>query len=449
MMKMRDVQSVYFIGIGGIGMSAIARYFNENGAQVSGYDRTETPLTKQLVAEGMQIFFEEDVDRIPKDVDLVVYTPAIPAHHTELQYYQNSDIPTLKRAVVLGKIVNEGDCYAVAGSHGKSTTSAMLAHVLQVAGRNTTAFLGAIAANYNSNYVSGGTDNFVVEADEYDRSFHQIQPTHTIITAVDSDHLDIYGTMAGVEQGFLTYVEGLRAGGTVFIPATEPFIEKLQGVTVSTYGVAEGADFQAKNWQIEKGGYRFDVQTPTELIQGVTLKMGGLYNIENATAVIAMACTLGVSPEVIKEAFASFRGLKRRFEVVLETDELTIIDDYAHHPHEIRSFIKGVKELYPGKRIGAIFQPHLFSRTRDYAQHFAESLELVDEALIMDIYPAREEPIEGVTSKSIADLMTSTPCKLVSHETVVAEAKKMNVDVLATVGAGDISKAVPLIVDSY
>lgn len=440
---MSQVKSVYFIGIGGIGMSAIARYFNDNGAKVSGYDRTETPLTKQLVKEGITIDYTEDVNRIPKNVDLVVYTPAIPAKHAELVYYLNSNVPTLKRAVVLGQIVNEGQCFAVAGSHGKSTTSAMLAHVFQVAGKNSTAFLGAIASNYDSNYIKGGVESFVVEADEYDRSFHQIQPSATIITAVDSDHLDIYGSMQGVIEGFEQYVSGLREDGVVFIEAKEEFKNRITSRKVFTYSIEQEADFQAKNIRLVNGAYQFDVIGVNQLdIQDVRLTMGGRYNIENALAVIALASYYGVSGELIKEAFASFKGLKRRFEVVHQGEKKVFIDDYAHHPNEIRAFIKGVKELFPSKKILAIFQPHLFSRTKDYAEHFAESLDIVDDAMVMNIYPAREEPIEGVTSQLIADAMKMDTAKVVATKDLVSEVESREFDVLATVGAGDISKEI-------
>lgn len=440
-MNMKQVKSAYLIGIGGIGMSAVARYFNHIGAEVSGYDRTETPLTKKMEDEGIKIFFEENVSRIPQNPDLVVYTPAIPKSHSELAYYQNTNVPLLKRAVILGKIVNEGDCFAVAGSHGKSTTSAMLAHVFQTAGKNCTAFLGAIASNYNSNFIAGGSDCFVVEADEFDRSFHQIKALSTIITSVDSDHLDIYGSMEGVEKGFLEYLEGLREDGTIFIHAEDDFQQKITK-TFFTYGLNQNADYQAKNIQLVNGAFQFDIVGPKSLlINGIRLKMGGKYNVENALAVIAMTSYYGVEADKIKEAFSTFKGLKRRFEIVLDQPGMIIIDDYAHHPNEIRAFIKGVRELYPNKRIGAIFQPHLYTRTRDYADHFAESLDLVDEALVMNIYPAREDAIPGVTSELIINAMKKK-AQLVSKSHVAAKAKELNVDVLATIGAGDISKCV-------
>ncbi len=440
-MNIKEINSVYFIGIGGIGMSAIARYFNDHGVIVSGYDKTQTPLTIQLAKEGISIFYSEDIHRIPKDVDLVVYTPAIPSTHTELAYYLASDIPTLKRAVVLGQIVNQGVCFAVAGSHGKSTTSAMLTHILKTGGIDVTAFLGAIASNYDSNYVIGLPDQFVVEADEFDRSFHQIFSSHAIITSVDSDHLDIYGSMDGIIEGFTIFSKQLRDHGMVYLPETEPFQHKLNQ-PYTTYGFSEQSDVQAYNIVQVDGGYRFDVKWKAQTIKGISLSMGGMYNILNALAVIALAKDQGVINENIITAFNSFKGLKRRFELIAKSEEQVMIDDYAHHPHEIRSFIEGIRSLYPSKKIGAIFQPHLYSRTQDYAAHFAESLELIDEVLVMEIYPAREEPIPGVSSELITSYIKNTPHKVVTHETVIEQAMNMNVDVLATIGAGDISKIV-------
>ena len=436
------------IGIGGIGMSAIARYFNDHGVHVSGYDRTPSTLTQQLQKEGISIRFDEDVSQIPIDVDLVVYTPAIPASNTELTFYKNSSIKTYKRAEVLGRIVNQGACYAVAGSHGKSTTSAMLAHVFQIGGKNCTGFLGAIASNYKSNYIAGSADCFVVEADEYDRSFHQIHPSASIITSVDSDHLDIYGNMAGVEKGFQSYISNFRPNGKLFIPDHEKFKEKLN-VPFITYGFSEHADYKATQVTRIAGGYEFSVKTPTTEIPNIKLRMGGRYNVENATAVVAMALEYGIESDKIRDAFASFSGLYRRFEIVYETEKLVFIDDYAHHPNEIRSFIQGIKELYPQKRVGAIFQPHLYSRTKDYADHFAKSLDLVDEALVMEIYPAREEPIDGVSSKLITSQMKKNGTEIVTHESVVEKALLMQVDVIVTIGAGNISTAVPKIVEAF
>lgn len=443
-MNKNTLHTVYFIGIGGIGMSALARYYNERGVSVFGYDRVSTPLTQQLENEGITIYYHENASNIPVDTDLVVYTPAIPASNTELSFAIENHIPVKKRAEVLGIIVNSGDCFAVAGSHGKSSTSAMLTHLFKVAGRNPSGFLGAITANYQSNYISGSSDIFVVEADEFDRSFHQIKPLSTIITSVDSDHLDIYGSLEGVEDGFLTYLSNVKQGGTVFIHAGESFKDKIDQ-NYFTYGIDIQADYIATNIRLQDGAYMFDVITPNETIADIVLRMGGRYNIENAVAVIAMATYYGVSASDCKLAFHSFTGLYRRFEFVLQTDEVTFIDDYAHHPNEIRAFIEGVRELYPQKNILGIFQPHLYSRTKDYATHFAHSLSLLDKALVMDIYPAREEPIPGVSSSLIVDQVGQAKASLIKVEEIPIAISNCSADIVVTIGAGDISKQVPVI----
>ena len=449
-MKIKEIQSVYFIGIGGIGMSAIARYFLLQGATVNGYDKTESPLTKQLVKEGASVFYKEDVSRIPKQPDLVVYTPAIPEQHTELQFYLQSDVQVVKRAAILGQIVNEGNCFAVAGSHGKSTTSAMLAHILQVAGNNCTAFLGAIASNYNSNFIPGNNNCFVVEADEYDRSFHQIHPTASIITSIDSDHLDIYETIEGVREAFNQYVNKLRPGGKLFIHEnyTNQIAELPRGCEKFTYGQSEQADFRATNLKVNNGGYSFRVSSPYFTEHEFFLPMGGIYNLENALAVIAIATSHGVSVRDCEKALKSFTGLKRRFEYVLNSEQIVFIDDYAHHPNEIRSFVKAVKEIYPKKKLTAVFQPHLYSRTKDYYRHFAQSLDLVDEVFIMDIYPAREEAIPGVNADLIANEMQNS-AKVVDHNNLLENLQQVNTDVFLTIGAGDIAKKVPEIKDLF
>lgn len=443
-MKMKEVKSVYLIGIGGIGMSAIARYFMQNGAVVSGYDKTQTPLTEKLVCEGAKVYFNEDVSRISTSVDLVVYTPAIPETHTELTFYKNLDIPVLKRAEVLGNIVNEGKCFAVAGSHGKSTTSALLAHVFKVSGKDCTGFLGAIASNYQSNFITGSAENFVVEADEFDRSFHHINPTSTIITSIDSDHLDIYGDLEGVQQAFSTYVENIRPGGKLFIHSdSRQALQSIpENIDVFTYGTTAHSDFRATNISITNGGYSFSVSGPTGEFQDHFIPMGGKYNVENALAVIAMATSYEISAESCKQALASFTGIKRRFDYVLKTENIVYIDDYAHHPFEIRSFVEAVREIYPNKTLAAIFQPHLYSRTKDYFNHFAQSLDLLDEVLIMDIYPAREKAIPGVSAALIAENMDKRPL-LVNHTNLIEELVTVTADVYLTIGAGDIAKQVP------
>ncbi len=439
---MEDMKSVYFIGIGGIGMSALARYFNDQGSTVYGYDRTETPLTKTLVSEGMIIQYNEDLSALPETVDMVVYTPAIPERNQIMQYYNSTSIPMFKRAQALGMIVNQGNCYAVAGSHGKSTTSAMLEHVMQVSEKNCTGFLGAISTNYHSNYVAGCSDCFVVEADEFDRSFHQIKPTATIVTSVDSDHLDIYGDLAGVQKGFLTYLNNVREQGKIIIQKDQSIIDQLPKEKVITYGIDGPADYLAENIRLEKGRYHFDVRSKTTSIEDIQLNMGGLYNVENALAVCALSLEVGVEIKSIKKAFESFKGLKRRYEKIIDTPQLVLIDDYAHHPEEIRSFIEGLKVSYPNQRIGVIFQPHLYSRTKDYYDHFAQSLDLADDVIIMDIYPAREEAIPGVTSDLIEQNMHHAHVQRANFDTVVQKAIQLHDQVIAVVGAGNIAQIV-------
>ncbi len=443
-MKNNQIHRVYFVGIGGIGMSALARYYNDHGVQVFGYDKTSTELTNNLEQEGMKIQYVDDTSILPKEIDLVVYTPAIPTSNQILSHFKQSEIPVLKRAQALGEIVNSGECYAVAGSHGKSTTSAMLAHLFQVSGKNCTGFLGAVSTNYESNYIKGCEECFVVEADEFDRSFHQIKASSTIITSVDSDHLDIYGTIEGIQEAFLTYVDGIRPNGVVVIQADQEIIPRIQNHNIITYSAFGKAMVQAVHVRNQQGKFLFDVQTTDTTIQDISLQMGGMYNVENACGVIALALHYGIDEQSIIEAFSSFRGLKRRFEYIINTPDFVFIDDYAHHPHEIRSFLQALRNSAPNKRIAVIFQPHLYSRTKDYYPHFAESLDLADEVLLLDIYPAREEPIPGVSSQLIQDEMKNENVQLVTFETVNEAVNQLeNIDVLATVGAGNISLLIP------
>jgi len=437
-MTVGRIHKAYMIGIGGIGMSAIARYLNSIGVKVEGYDKTPSPITEALQEEGVEVFFTENVNRIPKEVDVIIYTPAIPDTHAELTYYREHKYNVLKRSEMLGRITLEGDCYAVAGSHGKSTTSAMLAHILKEGDTDCTAFLGAIANNFNSNYLQGHSHSFVVEADEYDRSFHQLFPKHAIITSVDSDHLDIYGTMEGVTEAFKKFVTQIDKGGKVIIPAKESFKSLLPENQVITYSVNEPADYTAKRLQIVDNHYQFDLETPAGTIQDIELNMGGRHNIENAIAAIALAHHLGLKLEVIKQALASFTGIKRRFEFVLKEDNITYIDDYAHHPKEIEAFIDGVRELYPTQKITGIFQPHLFSRTRDYYKGFANTLSALDKVILMDVYPAREEPIPNVSSQLILDALDVEQKAILSPHQIVDTIASYDSDIVVSIGAGDI-----------
>lgn len=438
-MKIDGLEKVYMIGIGGIGMSALARYFLQNGVSVSGYDKTRSSLTQSLQDEGIDIFFTEDLSRLTKDIDLVVYTPAIPSEHEELTYLIENDFLVLKRAQVLGQISQQGQCLAVAGSHGKSTTSAMLTHIMHES-TETTGFIGAIMTNYDSNYISSGDLNFVVEADEYDRSFLALTPSHAIITAVDSDHLDIYGNIEGVEEGFRQFSDLVK--GRLFIQYQQGIIPSIKSSQVITYGLDSEADVYAHNIKKNNGTYVFDVAGELGEYNNFQLSMGGMYNVENALAAIAMALTVGVQPNHIRSSLASFEGLKRRFEKIIESPIL-YIDDYAHHPSEVSALLEGVRNLYNNRHITAIFQPHLFSRTRDYAQAFAESLDLADDVILIDIYPAREMPIAGVSSDLIAEQSRQCSSPVLAKEQLLDVLKeKDNLDVLLTIGAGDIDTVV-------
>jgi len=462
MLNINDISSVYFIGIGGIGMSALARYFHRRGAKVSGYDKTATPLTDQLEMEGMVIRFEEDVEAIPKDVDVVVFTPAIPNNHLELNYYRDHDYPVLKRSQILGLITKDTFTIAVAGSHGKTTVTSMIAHILEQAGYGCTAFVGGIMVNYNSNYLSGRTDVIVVEADEYDRSFLNLHPNVAVITAVDTDHLDIYGTQAGVEEAFTLFVQQIKENGLLVAKEGIPILPNLEiNGRIVTYDLqSETADFHIRQRSILGGAYIFELESPTKRYAQLALNIGGLHNVENSIAAIAVAESLGIDGQAIAEALATFKGIKRRFEYIIEPlpkypdnslkeeeievkkNGVVMIDDYAHHPEELRALLTSVRDLYTDKKITAIFQPHLFSRTKDLAEGFGKSLNLADEVVLLEIYPAREKPIEGVTSKLIFDEVTIEEKTICPKSELLAWIEGRDFEVLLTVGAGDISDLV-------
>ena len=436
-MNLKEIKKIYFIGIGGIGMSAIARYFNENGAEVHGYDRTETSLTKTLVNEGMKIHYEEDLNQIPKGVDVVVYTPAVPANHAELLYFQNNDFEVIKRAAALGIISRGMKTIAVAGTHGKTTTTSICTHVLREAGLDCSAFLGGIAQNFSSNFVDGKSDWVVVEADEFDRSFLQINPDIAVITSMDADHLDIYGdheTM--LETGFRAFAKKIKPGGELLVqhnllPHFKDFEKPF------TYGV-EGGNYSAENIRVEDGFFVFDYKSEAVELKGIRTTLPGRHNIENATAAITIALKLGLRPEKIKNALASFKGIKRRFDIIYKDEHRVYIDDYAHHPSELKAAIGAARELFPTRKLTGIFQPHLYSRTQDFVDGFAEALDNLDEIILMDIYPARELPIPGVTSSVIFEKMKNPNKTLVSKSELMEELKGRDVEILMTLGAGDI-----------
>ncbi len=438
-MNLNQIHSVYFIGIGGIGMSALARYFMHLGKNVAGYDKTETQLTDELQALGMNIHFDDNISLIEekylnKENTLIVITPAVPKNHSEWNYFLANDFVVKKRAEVLGIITKGTFCFAIAGTHGKTTTSSILGHVLYESGVDVTAFLGGIVENYNSNLIGNGTSVTVVEADEFDRSFLHLHPNLACVTSMDADHLDIYGDASAIEDSFREFAAKVE-GENLFIANGLP----LDGITI---GINEEATFSAQNIRIQNGFYVFNVKTPNETIENIQFGLPGHHNLSNALIALAMAKSYGVSNENIKKALASFNGVRRRFSFQVREEKLVYIDDYAHHPTEINAVHQAVRELYPNKKVLAIFQPHLFSRTKDFVDGFAESLSKFDEIGLMEIYPARELPIEGVTSSWLLDKIMNANKHLIQKEEVIDFINKSTFDVLVTIGAGDIGEMV-------
>jgi UDP-N-acetylmuramate--alanine ligase len=447
MVDLNDIKKIYFIGIGGIGMSAIARYFRFHGKEVSGYDRTSTTLTQQLEAEGIAVHYEDDPALAPKDADLVVYTPAVPKDQRELIWYQQHGYPLYKRSDVLGMVTASSFNICVAGTHGKTTVTTMIAHILRHSGYGCNAFLGGIAVNYNSNFWADRRNVCVIEADEYDRSFLKLSPDIAVITAMDADHLDIYGTAEAVEQAFIDFSARIKPGGLLFSRIGLTHAAALKGDHHWTYGLTADADVFASGIRIENGDYWFTVQTSDWKLERVILSMGGRHNVENATAAIAVAHHLGIPGEKIIDAVAAFRGVRRRFEYVVKEPGRVYIDDYAHHPEELRALITGARELFPGWKCTVIFQPHLFTRTRDFADGFAASLDLADEVFLLPIYPARELPIEGVTSEMIAGNIPDRKAAVVDKKGILRIIDDMvtdgeDLELLITAGAGDIDTLV-------
>lgn len=449
-MELEKIDSVYFIGIGGIGMSAIARWFKQRGKHVAGYDRVETTLTKKLESEGIWIHYEDKVKAIPdtykeKSWSLIVYTPAVPENHGELKFFMKKGFVVKKRSEVLGIISKGHYCIAVAGTHGKTTTSSMLAHILNHSEKGVSAFIGGIMTNYNTNLIIGDEQApVVVEADEFDRSFHRLSPNYGIVTSVDADHLDIYGDEERMQEAFGKFLQLVPEDGFTLIhyKAAEKISLYLENLYY-TYGIDQG-DFQARALRSISGVFYFNYHG-RKTIKDIALYVPGFHNVENAVAAISAALEVGVPPETIRESFRSYTGVKRRFEFILRQDKLTYIDDYAHHPSEITAFLRSVKSMYPSKKITVVFQPHLYSRTNDFYMGFAESLDLADEVLLLDIYPAREKPIPGVSSQMILDRMFTPNRKVISKEDLIAELSERKLDILVTLGAGDIDKLVPVI----
>ena len=445
MFDLENIQRIYFIGIGGIGMSALARYFHFRGKKVSGYDRTETTLTRMLIKEGIEVIFSDEASLAPKDAELVVYTPAIPSEHGQLNFYRSNNYELAKRSDVLGAITRNTFNICIAGTHGKTTVSTMVAHILRHTGFGCNAFLGGIAANYNTNFWSSENNVCVVEADEYDRSFLKLSPDIAVITAMDADHLDIYGTEKEMQQAFVEFSGKLKQNGTLLVKKGLPKQNDLKATNRLTYAVEQKeADVYATNIRLMNGFYLFDVIVQDELIEEVALNMGGMHNVENASVAISVAKQLGIETEAIKSAVEDFRGVKRRFEYILKKKHLVYIDDYAHHPAELAALITSAQSLFPHLKMIVVFQPHLFTRTRDLADGFARSLDGAEEVVLLPIYPAREIAIEGVTSEMIREKMRNPNVDIVSKNELVAflQNKLTGKDLIITAGAGDIDTLV-------
>ncbi|MDR0232273.1 MAG: UDP-N-acetylmuramate--L-alanine ligase [Dysgonamonadaceae bacterium] len=462
MTNLNNIKSLYFIGAGGIGMSNLVRYFLSKGKNVAGYDRVESELTKQLNKEGAQIHYEDNISLIPeiykdKENTLIVLTPAVPSDHSELNYFKNNGFEIMKRAQLLGEITKTNRAICVAGTHGKTTVSSMIAHLLKQSHVDCNAFLGGILKNYNSNLLlSDKSDLTVIEADEYDRSFHWLSPYMAVITSADPDHLDIYGTEEAYRESFEHFTSLIRENGVLLMKESVDIVPRLKkGVKLYRYSPPSPLKreqltpdnfanqvpfrgFRGENIKIGNGEIFFDFVTPTEIIKDVQLGVPVKINIENAVAAMAIAWLNGVKPEELKAGIKSFQGAKRRFDFHLKTDKIVLIDDYAHHPEELFASISSVKELYPDRKLTTIFQPHLYSRTKDFYKEFAKALSLSDETILIDIYPAREEPIEGVTSQLILDNMPEMPKKLCSKTSLLDVIKEGNYEVVLMAGAGDI-----------
>jgi UDP-N-acetylmuramate--alanine ligase len=439
MSDINTIQKIYFLGIGGIGMSALARYFKSKGCVVSGYDKTATPLTKELENSGIDIHYEENIDAIPIDVDVVVYTPAIPKNNSELLYYQNNNYQVVKRSDVLQWITENSFNICIAGTHGKTTVTSMIAHILRDSGFGCNAFLGGIASNYNTNFWSSEKNIVVVEADEYDRSFLKLVPDVAVITSMDPDHLDIYGTPEEVENAFIQFSHKIKPNGCLVSKYGLKRENELSAHQHYLYSNSNNyASVYATNIEVINGSYLFDVIAETWSITHIDLHMGGLHNIENVTAAITVAKHIGIEDDKIKKAIATFKGVKRRFEYILKKDGAVLIDDYAHHPEELKALINGVKNVFKDKKVTVVFQPHLYSRTNDLAKQFAESLDLADEVILLPIYPARELPMVGVESKMIVEKMESTNKHLFSKEEMQNWISENQPELLVMAGAGDI-----------
>jgi UDP-N-acetylmuramate--alanine ligase len=449
MKELSTLNNMYFIGIGGIGMSAIARYFNERGVKIFGYDKTETILTNQLSSEGMEICYEHNYkEPFPSDIDLVVYTPAVPLSHPICAHFSNRGLPFLKRAEVLGLISKNKRTIAIGGTHGKTTTSSITAHLLKEGGIDCTAFLGGIVENFGGNYVAGNSDWVVIEADEFDRSFLHLQPEIAAILSTDADHLDIYGTYDSlIETGFKPFAAQTSEDGLLLIQHASAHLFPISNNKL-TFGIEEG-DYMAVNIRLSQNGLIFDYQNSSQRIDNLSFTLPGRHNILNAVVAITIALRLGVTTEDIRTNLLTFKGIQRRFDVKLKNEDITIVSDYAHHPTELNAVISAAKELYPGKKITGVFQPHLFSRTRDFLEDFAQALSALDKVFLLPIYPAREQPIPGINSELLLDKIQNGDKKLIVLGDLISELDRAQPEVLLMLGAGDFDQFLPQIVDFF
>jgi UDP-N-acetylmuramate--alanine ligase len=451
-MKILDYRLYYFLGIGGIGMSALARFFNHYGKPVFGYDRAESDLTLTMESEGITCFFDENVDRLktiigsynPQEI-LIVYTPAVPADHAELTYLRGKGFEIRKRAEVLGDISGNFKTIAIAGTHGKTTTTTMVTHLLRVAGMNCFSFMGGISKNYNTNLLLGDIHDhdawLVAEADEYDRSFLQLSPDIAVITSTDPDHLDIYGNASHVKEGYRLFAERMKAGGVLVVKKSVDN-ELPRSIHRQVYSLNLDTRYRAQAVQLDGAAFRYDIDSPVEDVKDVLLGLPGLHNVENSIAAVAVAQAAGIKADDIRNALRSFKGVKRRFDYRVDTPRVVYIDDYAHHPEELKATIRSARAIYPGKRITGIFQPHLFSRTRDFADEFAKSLDLLDVCWLLEIYPAREQPIPGITSAWLLEKMKMAERRMVTADEALALLKLHPPEILLTMGAGNIDRLV-------
>jgi len=450
MKRFENIEYIFFIGIGGIGMSALAKYFKILGKKVSGYDRTPSLITAQLKELDIPVFFEDSIEVLPQKTDLVIYTPAIPSTHKQLTYFRDNGYPIKKRAEILGSVAQDRYCIAVAGTHGKTTTTALISHILHNAKADFMAFMGGISKNFNSNFTGSPNNKYIVaEADEYDKSFLQLHPDIAIITAMDADHLDIYGSQEKMIESYNTFASQIKKEGTLVLKHNISKKITNKNIEVTTYSLDEDSSYKSYNIRITDAAYTFDVLCPgNKVFRNLKLNIGGRHNIENAVAAIAVSTKLGIEERIIRKSLETFKGVLRRFDIRINHKKLIYIDDYAHHPEELKMFINSVREFYPGKTITGVFQPHLFSRTRDFADDFAKSLEQLDEVILLDIYPAREKPIEGITSKWLLDKITNKNKMLCTKEALIETLVKQKNDIILTIGAGDIDGLVSPITKS-